>query len=313
MTIETEWDSEKLLTKATVYAGYARGVERSSPLYGFWSTLYLELLARSALSKVHPVLLADPQDGKNILYVFGVPILKGEPISIPAKSVYSRCLGLLDDYDERASIHCLAMAKSRNTEVHSGDSGFEQLTHNRWQPEHYRVVKILCEFLGADISDFFDPKEAAAIEEVLEASTKQLEGVARGKVKTNKNWFKCLPQTEQESLSEGSVGEAQGLVGKHGYTSEQKCVACSSPGLLFGGRELDRKVQLVDGDLTETVTMVSSRFVCGACRLDLNRDELIALELPPTFSEDRSVGPVEYFGVNPLDYLDIDELRYGND
>jgi len=308
MSNETEWESSKFLSKAVVYGGYSKGVDRSTPLYGFWSALSLELLARAALAKIHPVLLADPQDGKNILYVFGVAIPKGEPMSIPAKSVYTRCLSLISEYDEKALQHCLFMARARNTEVHSGDSGFEQMTHNRWQPEHYRVIKTLCDFLQEDLEGFFDLKEASAIEDVLAASSKEIEGVAKGKVKTNTAWFKGLPETERDELGAAAIEAAKTILGPHVFDKEHKCAACSSIGLLSGDRDVGRNVKLDDGNLIETITVMSARFCCGACRLDLNREELIAVGMSPTFTHERWVDPVEHFEVDPRDYFDIDDL-----
>ncbi len=309
MNNDTEWDDNKLLVKASLYGSYARDADRSSQLYGFWSSLYLELLARSALSRIHPVLLADPKDGKNILYVFGVPIQNGGPTSIPAKIAYNRCHKLIETFDDKALKHCMLMAQARNTEVHSGDSGFEAMTHNRWQSEHYRVTKTLCDFLKADIADFFDAEEAADSEKYLATSTQELAGRTKGKLNIKSEWFRSLDSTEQNERREVSVEKAREIAGSHTLHETQACPACCCSGILVGERDIGRKVKLVNDSLIEHVTVASSRFICGACRLDLNREELMAVGLLPTFSRGNLLDPVEHFGVDPREYFDIDDLE----
>lgn len=308
MSGDTEWEKGKLLAKAIVYAKYAKDADRSSPLYGFWSALYLEILARASLAHIHPVLLADPQDGKNILYVFGVNPGKGEPVSVPAKTVYTRCQALIPAFDDKALQHCSFMAKARNTEVHSGESGFEPMTHNRWQPEHYRVTKILCDSMAENLSHFFEPQEATSIEEALAASSKEVEGIARGKVKTFKSWFESQPEASQNELRHNSIEVAKKKISGVSFMSEIDCCACKSRGLIGGDREISRKVKLADDELTQVVTVDTSRFVCGACSIDLNREELISVGLPTTFVDERWVDPVEHFEVDPRDYFDLSEL-----
>ena len=69
------WSEEALLRKASVYVERASSVDPESGLEQLWSLIGLELLARATLARVHPALLADPQDGGHLLYAFGF----GEP------------------------------------------------------------------------------------------------------------------------------------------------------------------------------------------------------------------------------------------
>lgn len=67
---EMDWDSTLLYNKAKLYAERAHSEPVESALFALWMSLALELLARAALSRIHPVLLADPREQDNIHYVF---------------------------------------------------------------------------------------------------------------------------------------------------------------------------------------------------------------------------------------------------
>jgi hypothetical protein len=62
-----EWSSDALWNKAKLYIGPAFTGDRDSETFPFFAAIGLEFLARAALARVHPSLLADPQDGNNIL------------------------------------------------------------------------------------------------------------------------------------------------------------------------------------------------------------------------------------------------------
>ena len=67
-----DWAFEALYGKARAYVQRAHNEPVNSALFGFWTSLALELLCRSALGKIYPVLLADPTQEGNIHYVFGI-------------------------------------------------------------------------------------------------------------------------------------------------------------------------------------------------------------------------------------------------
>ena len=67
---EMDWDSTLLYNKAKLYAERAHSEPVESALFALWMSLALELLARAALSRIHPVLLADPREQDPIHYVF---------------------------------------------------------------------------------------------------------------------------------------------------------------------------------------------------------------------------------------------------
>jgi len=146
-----------------------------------------------------------------------------------------------------------------------------------------------------ELAEYCSNDREEAIEDVLQASSKELEG------KSNRDWFNALIPAEREQFSAASGDTTLAILGSAVFSTNHNCVACSSIGLLSGDREIDRKVDLINGELLETIRVLASRFVCGACWLDLNRDELIAVDLPPSFNHMNQVDPVEHFGIDPGD------------
>ena len=308
MSKQHEWASENLLDKAIVYGRRAIEAPRNSSLYGFWSSLSIELLARAALAKIHPVLLADPRDVTSILSVFAA-VRSTEPSkSIPAKTVYSRCVTLVDAFDEGASNHCMTLASARNKELHSGEAAFEAFTHNRWQREHYRVVKILCEFLECSIDEFFTTEEVRDIEEGIKSSSKEIEERAKEKVKTHKKWFAGLAEDEREKLRSNAEEHSATELSGFRFSECASCPACASNGLIAGDRVLDTKVRLDEATINRTNVVSAARYYCGACKLDIGKEELVAVSLPGSMTVKEEIDPVDHFGIDPANYFDINDL-----
>ena len=87
--IPDTWDAEALYNKAQRYAQRMIGAHEDDWEYALWSSLSLELLARSALSNVNPALLADPENWSNLYYALGFTPTEARfsPKSIPVSEV----------------------------------------------------------------------------------------------------------------------------------------------------------------------------------------------------------------------------------
>lgn len=306
MSPDLKWTPEALYSKAVLFASYARAVGSDSPVFGLWSSLSIELLARAALAKIHPSLLADPRDHENILYGFGVPTQR-EPLSIPARTVFGRCRVLVGGFDEAAEVHCQLLTGIRNRELHTGEAAFESLTHNRWMADHYRAVTILTNHLGADLSDFYKPEAAEALQEILDNRTKEVEARAKQAVGNCRKWYQSLASTKQQELIEAARA-AEGLM-QEPYWVRQACPSCGNPGVLSGNAVENIQTHLAGDELISRYSILSNSFKCNVCQLNLStHDEIFYAGLPATFEVTRTVDPLEHFGINPTDYLEIDEM-----
>lgn len=298
MDYETEWDCSKYIVKAILFGHYAQNEPTSSPLYRFWCSLYLEMLARASLAKIHPVLLADPRDAKNILYAFGV--FNNDPKSIPAKTLYSRCNDLIHDFDKEALEFSVFISQARNKELHSGESGFGILGETYFRLKHYRVTKILCDYLGEEITDFFNEEDISEIEEMLKKNIEDLKGRANDKVRKSKKKYQSLNDKERKDFYSDEYKYLDNY-------AQKTCPSCQNLGKLLGGRieNIKRDIQS-ENHFIETTTYASKQFFCNWCKLDLNREELEAVGLPISFKINEE-GDL-------TDFIDFDrELEYHPD
>ena len=113
------WSEGGLLSKARVYIERSSAVEAGSALEALWSLVAIELLARAALARVHPALIADPQEGSHLLYAFGY----GEPRpprSVPAATVFRRCQVVVPLFTAQLTKDAIALMTLRNEELHTG-------------------------------------------------------------------------------------------------------------------------------------------------------------------------------------------------
>src|SRR5215213_12010685 len=88
------WDSEALWIKAKLFINYALddGETRSFDERALWASLSLELLAKAALSRASPLLIAVPnEDGKNLLAASGLTDDEATFTTITAATLFNRC------------------------------------------------------------------------------------------------------------------------------------------------------------------------------------------------------------------------------
>lgn len=113
-----EWSSAALIAKAQRYADLMLEQARDEWQFGFWSALSLEMIMRSAIGHISPVLLADGKDWNNALFALGKRGLTGKlsPKSIESSEVISRLESLLPDFNrEHANFCALHSMRPPNT------------------------------------------------------------------------------------------------------------------------------------------------------------------------------------------------------
>ena len=188
------WSADTLFSKAQRYVAEMLGHPRDSWIFGLWSALALELLARSALAKVSPVLLADISEPRrswhNLYFALGhspnTP--KYTPRSVVTRDVLERLNSILPEFTNERMDFCAAHISRRNEELHSGDLAFDNLDPV-WLHRYYDACTVLLEYLEKEFSDLFGTDEAEIADEMVVAlNDKQAE-----KVKADIAAFKIIP------------------------------------------------------------------------------------------------------------------------
>jgi hypothetical protein len=282
--------------------------DRDSPMFPFWGTLGLELLARATLAHVHPALLADPRDGNNILHAFGYGTV-ASPKSIPAKTVFIRCEHLIPEFSAAERDRALQLIELRNSELHSGTPAFEAQTTSAWLPEFFRLCKMLLTFQGLDLKDLFGEEEAAAAHAMIDAAENKVVGAVKQRIGDARKAFKKLTKGQQSDATSRAERRVHTRAFSWTFPYFVGCPACGASGLMQGKAITTSAPRMDDEGILVDTAVLPSSFDCLACGLTLGGyAELHAADLGGQYSVSRYFDPMEYFGEQG--YF---EEEYGND
>jgi hypothetical protein len=289
--------------------------DRDGPLFPFWATLSLELLGRATLAKVHPALLADPQQGENILYAFGYGTAKN-PKSIPAKTLFSRCQVVVPDFTGEDFIFCMSMIERRNQELHTGTPAFDDFPTQLWLAKYFRICKILLSFQTHNLIDLFGTDEAAAAEKMITAAEQKLVAKVRKLIEEAAKNFRLLDKdVQEEKMKEGArLASRQTTRDGEKIGKIVNCPACGAEALLLGEKISAQEPKLFEGILYTELVILPTKFCCFSCELSIEgHDNLHAVDFGGQFTTYEEHDPVKYYlaGVDIAEYLYEDE--YGNE
>ena len=261
------WSADALLAKSRVYFDEMLKFSRDEWQFAHWSSLALELLARAALSRISPTLLADAKNWDNTYYALGhTPIApKFAPISVGIKEVLDRLQDVLPEFtpemEKNAGIH---MGR-RNEELHTGEFAFQNLGGSAWLPPIYEACKVLVESLGKDLAHLVGEDEATTANTLISAAHDKSAQAIKSSVKAHKQVWENKSQADKDLLIE------QSKVWATRYTGHRvKCPACGSDAMVFGKaiKEPFRTIQ--DDEITEKQEHLPSQFECVACGLKVS-------------------------------------------
>ncbi|MGA4975255.1 hypothetical protein [Streptomyces cinereoruber] len=307
------FDHEALWTKAKLFLNRAMDEDpRSFDEQALWAALALELLAKAALARVSPLLIAEPnEEGTNLLIASG--LVKGDArfTSVRAKTLMTRCHKAFKPFD---SSEAMKIINGRNEYLHSSGAGFMAIPPHAWWPRYWAQAAILVTALDRDIEELVGSDRELTVTRHLEQNAKNLEQrtealIERAKQRRQQRLDGTLP-----SKVAAEWKSAQYLSAQLRHSEVATCPACGSPGLLEGEEVLETDIQYpyrsyesdddYDSamDVSVTLTIGADHFSCPACQLVLNSYELINQAGLDT--EFEAAG----------DYDDIDrEPEYGND
>jgi hypothetical protein len=304
------WDSHGLWMKAKLCVQRSQAAVLDSPTQGLWAALALELLARAALARIHPVLLADPRDGKNILHAFNVVHPRAR--SIPARTVFERCTQLIPDFGERESTVAALLADRRNLELHTAVLGMEEMPTRIWLRDYYRATERLVRFLEMDLEDYLG-EEAEALSRMLAEEEEEVRAAVAAAIAAAGELAATLRDDERAAR----VALLDALITSAGpaRTVAAACPACGSTGALGGSHVRFQGAEFNESAGTVSVTriLVPESFDCPVCELHLaGHSFLHEAELGGEFSTVKEEDPIKYYDLE-VDESDLFEPEYGND
>lgn len=305
-----DWTSDSLWAKSKIYCDFAFDSEPDSPLFPLLASVALELLGKAALARIHPVLIADPRgEGTNVLYAFGVPTKS--PHTIVAKSVFTRLTQLVPEFSQEDEEACLLMAERRNRELHSGVLAYEGVSSSQWLDDFYRVAKVLCDFVGKDVTDLLGSTRGTEAKEVSSETRKKAEANVRKAISEAQRRFAAMGEPERKERDKVSAYSSWHNVA--GQTAKMVgCPACERRALLMVRLVAERPAE-IDGDTIYQTDVLSPRALrCPICELELHGTaELKVVGLADLVTRTYESSPIEFFDIRP-DQV-IDPYDYGND
>jgi len=315
-----EWSSDTLSNKAKVYLARAFEQDRKSELFPFYCSLGLEFLARATLASIHPALLADPQDGNNILYAFGFSAT-ARPMSIPAKTVYSRLKFVVDDFTDDDLSLCMLLSELRNQEVHTGTLAFADFPTGKWIAGFYRVVQKIVKRLGFKLEDVLGETEAAHAATLVSKAHQDVTKHVKEQVGKLRSKITVLSSTEiaERRTQHEPKWVSTRLTSGIGLFA-RKCPACDSNGVLIATPIGATPARLKADEIVSQRIFWPTKFECKVCSLTLSGyEELQVVGLGDQITDEDTHDPVEYLSIDVSEYITDDMVResvrddYGNE
>lgn len=270
----------------------------------------LELLARSAIAKVSPTLLAEPErDHQNLLHALNLGGLKTQRKSITTIQVLSLCQTLIIEFTDAEFKVASAIINRRNEELHSGGAAFEEYPTQQWISGFYKCCKILCEFQNETLKSLLGEEIEKEAETILAAVAEEVIGKTKSLIAAHKKVFEGKESSEKISLKEIAYNNSEELASKGHHRVD--CPACDCTATILGEPYGKANVEHTEDGIVVRQSILPTKFVCLACGLKLNGyNSLSAASIGNHYNRRITYSPEDYYDlINPEDYDAIKE-RY---
>jgi hypothetical protein len=274
------YDHDALWIKAKLFINRAMDNDesRSFDEQSLWASLALELLAKAALARVSPLLVAEPtEEGTNLLIACGLIHGDARFTSVRAKTLFTRCQKAFKPF---SLTEATAITNARNEYLHSSGVGFMAVPPNAWWPKFWAQAAILITALDKDINDLVGAGRESVVTNHLAQNAKNVEHrtetlIERAEQRLWQYRDGTLPARVAAEWKPG-LDRSAGL----SYQTTETCPACGSEGILEGDDVEDTKVEWQqvsedDFDAVVTHTVGAEYFSCPTCQLVLDRYEFI--------------------------------------
>lgn len=300
------WEREPLFTKAKLYFEKAFNEDKEEPFFGLWCAMGLELLARSAISKVSPTLLAEPdRDHQNLLHALNLGSSKSQRKSIATIHVISLCQTLITQFTDVEYKIASAIVNRRNEELHSGGAAFDEYPTQQWISGFYKCCKILCEFQEESLNSLFGDDIQKEADIILAEVAEEVIGKTKSLVAAHKKVFENKEKEEQEKLRE-EVQKSGDFLAYKGY-HRIGCPACGCVGTITGEPYGKDNIEHGEEEIIVRQSILPTKFNCKACELKLSGyNVLSAAGIGNHYTRRTTYTPEEYYDmINPDDFDSI--------
>ncbi|MDQ1109591.1 hypothetical protein QE424_002750 [Stenotrophomonas rhizophila] len=300
------WDKDSLWLKAVLFMERAFKEDREGDIFPLWASMGLELLCRSAVAHVSPLLLAEPErDQKNALHILGFGT--ASPKSINTNQVLGLCKVLFTDFTDEEVKAASTLVGRRNEELHTGAAAYASFRVQDWLPAFFRCCDVLATAVGESLDSLLGAEEAAAARDTLVAAEKSIESSVRADISAHAKVFGAKEDEERRELAEAAQRLGDELAGQRHH--RVACPACECVATVQGSDVGPQRVEHGDGCIIVRQTVLPNRFVCTACGLKLNGYQALrAAGVANHFTRRSELSPSAYYQlIDPEDSSAMDE------
>lgn len=297
------YDPDGLYLKAKLFINRALDEEISFDEAGLWASLALELLAKSALARVSPLLIADiTVSGKALLVAAGISHGHQDFVTVKAKTLFDRCK---DSFPPFNDVEANKIAKARNAYLHSAEPVLTRLPEDVWWPKLWAQCVFLLDRLDKTIEDFVGRDRKGEIQRHLQRNARDIEDRTQSRIAAAKQRLASHTSGTARIQDVQRWKPGSPIIQSARYAADHDCPACDDYGWLGGDAVLDSDIT---GEFTRkpvvNLVVQANEFVCANCGLELSSAEMIAAAgLPEEFHAEGDED----------DLSDYFEPEYGND
>lgn len=286
--------ADALWGKARLFLNWAMDdyPARSFDERALWASLALELLAKAALARISPLLIAEPtgDDGHSMLSAAGL-IQSDRVTTVRAKAVMARCAKAFPPFSD---VEAAKILMHRNEYLHGGSPRFSSLPEHVFWPRYWAQATTLVEAMDRDLSSLLGAR-ASIVEVHLAQNQKNLNSRYASLVKAAER------RLELRSSDQTSVGLHRTLAPKVEVTMSSdhigyaECPVCDETGILEGSEVLEENYTSDGEDAWLDLVIGASYFSCSNCQLALDGLELLEMaKLETSFTVEGD--PSDYYG-----------------
>ena len=288
----TPYDRHGLWMKAKsqINRSFAAVEEGDFEHAALWAAAALELLGKSALANVNPLLIADPQDdGRSLLIAAGLSNDVARFKSIPAKAIFGRCARAFPPFSAQEA---RLIADQRNSELHSASSPFAGLDQDAWWERYWFQAVLLVLAQDQTLEDFVGSSREALVEEHLARNRANVAARVESSVNRAVHRFTVAASSADARAEIAKLASRTTYL--LDYQTPTNCPACKETGQLLGDFVTESEViyDHDDGTAIELLTVQAEVFECDSCGLRLVGPEYLASAgLPDSFDEQTEYEP----------------------
>lgn len=309
------WDSNKYFAKAKRYWDRITKMPRDSELFMLQASFFCEFMIRGCLSYAHPSLNAAVSE-ESILYSAGISP-RTPPRAVSLSLGVSRLERLIPAIPEEDLKNVLLLIEMRNSELHNDSDDISTASSDKFLPSIYTLTLHISAFSEHDLDTILGIEDAKQARSIVSAKTKNRSDRVKNLIRIQKDRFFSLPPEEQKKRRDEARSDFFSAVMKSGHhVQKTKCPSCACDGLLLGTPVGQSGPILREEGIFHEIRAQSELFECKCCDLKIKGlDELMSSGFPHEFLSLSDSDPLEYFGIDPMDYIDIDEVvrEYGRD